>query len=90
MGVVAAVIGIFFVVGLFVGAVAVIALPALKDRRFRRRDRSDGPDQSPHDRVNAEATRWEDAADEDRPRWPGGSGSGYSDSGYSDSGYSGR
>jgi hypothetical protein len=81
MGVVAVVIGIFFVVGAFVGAVAVIALPALKNRWFRprsrRRDRADGPDRSAHDRVNAEATRREDAQDQGRPRWPGDSDTGY-------------
>jgi len=58
MGVVAVVIGIFFVAGLFVGAVVVIALPALRARGFRRpgrRGRVDGLVQPP----------------DDRPRWPG-------------------
>jgi hypothetical protein len=34
--VVAIIVGIFFVVGLVVGGVVVIALPVLKDRRSRR------------------------------------------------------
>jgi uncharacterized membrane protein YciS (DUF1049 family) len=34
--VVAAIVGVFFVVGLVVGGVVVIALPWLRDRRSRR------------------------------------------------------
>jgi len=74
VAVVAVVIGIFFVVGLFVGAVVVIALPALRQRSFRRarqRRRADGPVESSSHRVNPGAARWEDAAADDRPRWPG-------------------
>jgi hypothetical protein len=65
MGVVAVVIGIFFVAGLFVGAVVVIALPALRARGFRRpgrRGRAAGPVQPP----------------DDRPRWPGDANTGSS------------
>jgi hypothetical protein len=74
MSVVAVVIGIFFVAGLFVGAVVVIALPALRPRGFRRpgrRGRADGPVQPPNDRVSRDAVPWDDAAADDRPRWPG-------------------
>ena len=60
MGVVAVVIGIFFVAGLFVGGIAVIALPALRPKGFgrpRRRDRADWADRP--------------GGPDDRPRWPG-------------------
>jgi|HubBroStandDraft_1064217.scaffolds.fasta_scaffold161753_2 hypothetical protein len=73
MGVVAVVIGIFFVAGLFVGGIAVIALPALRPKGFgrpRRRDRAGRPG-GPVDRVSQDAARWEDEAADDRPRWPG-------------------
>jgi len=81
MGIVAAVIGIFFVVGLFVGAVVVIALPALRPRGFgrpRRRDRAGSSVRPGYDRVFQDSTRWEDAAADDRPRWPGDADGGYS------------
>jgi hypothetical protein len=81
MGVVAVVIGIFFVVGLFVGAIVVIALPALRSRGLRRpgrRDRVGSSVQSPHDRVSRDSASWEDEAPDDRPRWPGDADGGYS------------
>ena len=37
--VVAAIVGVFFVVGLVVGGIGVIALPLLKGRRLRRNRR---------------------------------------------------
>ena len=73
MGIVAVVIGIFFVAGLFVGAVAVIALPALRPKGFgrpRRRDRAGRPSW-PDARVSQDAARWGDEGADDRPRWPG-------------------
>ena len=78
MGTVAVVIGIFFVAGLFVGAVVVIALPALRHKGPRRRDRAGSPGQSPYDRVSQDAERSEDAPYDDRPRWPGDADGGYS------------
>lgn len=81
MGIVAVVIGIFFVAGLFVGAVVVIALPALRHqwfRRPRRRDRAGSPGQSPYGRMSEDITRSEDAPYDDRPRWPGDADGGYS------------
>ena len=81
MGVVALVIGIFFAVGIFVGAVAVLALPALRHHWFsrpRRRDRAGSSVRPGYDRVFQDSTRWEDAAADDRPRWPGDADGGYS------------
>ena len=81
MGVVALVIGIFFVVGIFVGAIAVLALPALRHHWFRRpgrRDRGGRPGPAADDGVSRDAARWEDAAADDRPRWPGDADGGYS------------
>jgi hypothetical protein len=81
VGVVALVIGIFFVVGIFVGAVAVLALPALRHhwfRRPRRRDRADRPGPWANDRAGQDAARREDPAADDRPRWPGDADGGYS------------
>ena len=74
MGAVAVVIGIFFVVGLFVGAVVVIALPALRHqwvRRARRRDLNRQPGSADVRPRDTGAARWEGAAADDRPRWPG-------------------
>lgn|GEM_PF-1765770 len=73
MGAVAVVIGIFFVAGLFVGAVVVIALPALRQwvRRPRRRDLNRQPGSADVRPRDTGAARWEGAAAEDRARWPG-------------------
>jgi hypothetical protein len=74
MGIVAVVIGIFFVAGLFVGGVMVIALPALRPKGFRRprrRDRAGRPVPPGYDRVFQDMARWDDGKADDRPRWPG-------------------
>jgi hypothetical protein len=80
MGTVAVVIGIFFVVGLFVGGVAVIALPALRNQGFRRpRQRDNGQPGSAGIRPRETgAARWEDEETDERPRWPGDADGGYS------------
>ena len=62
---VAVIIGVFFVVGLAVGGIIVIALPLLKGRRSRR-----GTRREPGDRpVQPE---FEPVDPDDRPRWPRG------------------
>ena len=63
--VVAAIVGVFFVVGLVVGGIGVIALPLLRDRRSRR-DRRRAPGDGP---VQPGSERGDPG---DRPRWPGG------------------
>jgi hypothetical protein len=57
--VVAAITGIFFVIGLVVGGIVVTALPVLRDRRRTRTG-------SGNDTMPAE---YHHVAD-DRPRWP--------------------
>ena len=59
--VVAIIVGVFFVVGLVVGGIVVIALPMLKGRRGRRFDPGDHTAQPEYDH----------AAPDDRPRWRG-------------------
>ena len=75
---VAAIVGIFFVAGLVVGGIVVIALPVLRERRSRR-DKQDEPGdhtvQPEFERVHRdERPRWPD----ERPRWPGDGDNGYS------------
>ena len=77
MGIVAVVIGIFFVAGLFVGAVVVIALPALRHRRPRRRDNGQPGSADTRPRETG-ATRWEDEETDEGPRRPGDADDGYS------------
>jgi hypothetical protein len=80
--VVAAVTGTFFTVGLLVGALVVIALPALRVRRSGRsqRRRPDGGRArqtiQPNDGDGAPAGHAgrEYAEHGDRPRWPGDAG----------------
>lgn len=72
--VVAAVIGIFFAVGLIVGGIAVIALPVLRERRSQRSDRRkprDNAVQTEYDPVVPDGTGPDEAAPDDRSGWPG-------------------
>jgi hypothetical protein len=74
-------IGIFFIAGLIVGAIIVIALPVLRGIRVSRTTR--------HEPINGTRERENDdrmsdaragrggAARDDRPRWPGDADSGY-------------
>ena len=66
--VVAVIIGVFFVVGLAIGGVTVIALPMLRGRRSRRPAQRE-PDGDPVEY---------DQAPPDDPRWPGDGDNGYS------------
>ncbi len=61
--VVAIIVGIFFVVGLVVGGVVVIALPVLKDRRSRR-------DQKLEPGDHATQSEYDKLVPDERPRWP--------------------
>jgi hypothetical protein len=61
--VVATIVGVFFVVGLVVGGIVVIALPLFRGRRSRRdkrREPGDRPDRRKFERGDPD----------DRPRWP--------------------
>jgi hypothetical protein len=62
--VVAAIIGVFFLVGLVVGGIIVIALPLFRGRRSGR-DKRRGPGDGPFPR------KFERGDPDDRPRWPG-------------------
>ena len=77
----AIVMGIFFVTGLAVGALVVIALPALRDPRSRRDKRNDQggpPSQRGYDRGEPDARPDRDGpGPDDGPRWPGDAGHGY-------------
>ncbi len=73
--VVAAIIGVFFTIGLLVGALVVNALPALRDRRSGRNGRR-GPEggsvqQNYDDGGPGAHPGWQRAEPDDRPRWPG-------------------
>lgn len=67
------IVGIFFLIGIVVGVIAVIALSAIRKDRYRPpggaaappEDGPGGPDEPPD-------LTWDDA--DDRPRWPGGAG----------------
>jgi hypothetical protein len=75
------IIGVFFLVGLAVGGIMVIALPVLRERRSRRNERrepGDRPVQPEHDHVAPDATGRDDAAPDDHHRRPGGAGKGHS------------
>jgi hypothetical protein len=72
--VVAAIIGIFFAVGLIVGGITVIALPVLRERRSQRRDRREPGDnvvQAEYGPTVPDGTGPDEAAPDDRPGWPG-------------------
>ena len=65
----AVIIGVFFVVGLVVGGIGVIALPRFRNRGSRRswpRKPVEGPAEPEDESVTPE-----DAVPHDRPRWPG-------------------
>jgi hypothetical protein len=67
--VVAAIVGVFFLVGLVVGGIVVIALPLFRGRRSgrdKRREPGDRPDRREFERGGRD----------DRPRWPGDDGDG--------------
>jgi hypothetical protein len=68
---VVAVVSIFFIIGITVGIITVVALSVL---RPRRRGRPGGrleygpPDQAPD-------SDWDERGLDEHPRWPGGTGS---------------
>jgi hypothetical protein len=78
--VVAAIIGIFFAVGLIVGGIGVIALPMLRDRRSGRleqREPADDTIEPEYDHVAPDAMGPDEAGPDDRPGWPGGADHNY-------------
>jgi hypothetical protein len=79
--VVAAIMGTFFIAGLVVGAIIVIALPTLRGNRVSRtrRHEPDGGtgEQEDEGRMSDSSVGRDEAAPDDRPRWPGDAGDGY-------------
>ena len=73
--VVVIIIGVFFVIGLLVGGVMVLALPLLRDRRSRWSkpgEPGEDPVRPDYDHVTPDAAGRDDAPPEDHPRWPPG------------------
>jgi hypothetical protein len=76
-GAVVAIVSAFFIIGITVGIIAVVAMSVL--RADRPRDPGDLPEfglrrpgQQPPE------AGWDDAGPDDRPRWPGGVSNGFS------------
>jgi hypothetical protein len=67
--VVAIIVGVFFVVGLAVGGIVVMALPMLRAWRARRNRRLDPGDHTAE-------PEYDHAFPDDGPRWPGDGDSG--------------
>ena len=67
---VAVIIGVFFVIGLVVGGIVVIALPRFRDRRSRRSWPRKPDDQSMAEPEDESVTP-DDVVADGHPRWPG-------------------
>ena len=77
---VAGIVAAFFVIGIVVGVIAVIAMSAIRTDRTRRRNRPSSLRRrtggSRGDRTGWEEPPGPDDEDDDRPRWPSGALSG--------------
>ena len=74
---VVAIVSAFFVIGIVVGIIAVIAMSVL---RGRRGDPAGPLDYGPRDRGGHSAgPGWDDDGPDDQPRWPGGVDGDFSD-----------
>jgi hypothetical protein len=66
---VVAIVSAFFIIGITVGIIAVVALSAL--RADRAGHRGDPMDYAPHGRGEQPTDRgWDDAGPDSHPRWP--------------------
>jgi hypothetical protein len=76
---VVAIVSAFFIIGITVGIIAVIALSVLRTRRpADPGDQDDLPENGPRGTVGQRANPgweahpgWDDAAPQDKPHWPG-------------------
>jgi hypothetical protein len=79
--VVVVIVGIFFIVGLIVGAIIVIALPILRGTRVSRIARHEPGrgrrEQENDDRMSDARVGQDEARPDERPRWPGDADNGY-------------
>jgi len=70
------IMGLFFIIGIMVGVITVVAMSALRQDRQARRGRRGRPPQ--YERFGQPPDRgWEGAEPDDRPRWPGEADGGY-------------
>lgn len=70
------IVGIFFLIGIAVGVIAVIALSAIRKGRHQPPGASGAPvEGAPGDPDEPPDLTWDDA--DDRPRWPGSTGGGF-------------
>ena len=72
---VVAIVSAFFVIGILVGIIAVVAMSVLRAERQRRRAPEDLLDYELHEPPGL---RWDDTRPNRRPRWPGHAGSDFS------------
>jgi hypothetical protein len=71
------IVGIFFLIGIAVGVIAVIALSAIRKDKGRPPGGGAAPAQDgPGEPDEPPDLAWDDA--DDRPRWPGSAGGGFS------------
>jgi len=76
-GAVVAIVSAFFIIGITVGIIAVMAISSL--RADRRGDPGDPPEFGPRARgEQPPEAGWDDGGPDDHPRWPGGAGNGFS------------
>ena len=71
---VVAIVSAFFVIGILVGIVAVVAVPVLRARR-----RGDPGDLLECETREASGLPWDDTGPDRHPRWPGDSENDFSD-----------
>jgi len=63
---VVAIVSAFFVIGILVGIIAVVAMPVLRARR-----RGDPGDLLDYETREASGLPWDDTGPDRHPRWPG-------------------
>jgi hypothetical protein len=74
---VAAILGVFFVIGIIVGIIAVIALSVLRAEQRGNQDGHAGP--ADDDGSGPSGPRWDDPDPYQHPHWPGDADSEFSD-----------
>lgn len=71
---VVAVVSAFFIIGISVGVIAVIALSVVRGRRAGGRGSPHDPGGLPEHDLAPPEPGWRGSGDEDQPSWPGDSG----------------